>query len=344
MNSFFPNSQNESLKSTRSSLKQYPTDNYKNKNVIKQVDNRSLYSNQNIKGSSMTQINMRNTYLQKNNTLISESPNSYINKIIPQNQINNNQITNPLINQNSINPKRIDRQITWQNNNMIQNFQNNQNMNLFNNFIISYQNEIQNLHQEIMNFKIYTKKQEVNAKLREKKIKEKFQKDIKNMKEQYQEDFNIMKEQFKKGLKDKDLKLEKNDKQLNNINKITEIMNDLYINEINNIKSNIRIINTIDYFNIEAENGHIKIISKILEELNKVIFNTNDIKQYLNEQIENQSNEINLLKNKIKILEEKVKEIQELLIGRKLLKIILKKIIQHCFIRFDIVLNNKNFY
>ena len=164
------------------------------------------------------------------------------------------------------------------------------------------------------------------------------------MKEQYQEDFNIMKEQFKKGLKDKDLKLEKNDKQLNNINKITEIMNDLYINEINNIKSNIRIINTIDYFNIEAENGHIKIISKILEELNKVIYNTNDIKQYLNEQIENQSNEINLLKNKIKILEEKVKEIQELLIGRKLLKIILKKIIQHCFIRFDIVLNKKNYY
>ena len=61
----------------------------------------------------------------------------------------------------------------------------------------------------------------------------------------------------------------------------------------------------------------------------------NDIKAYL-------LNEIQKNKEQIKFLNQRIRELQEIVIGRKLLKILLKKIIECCFISFDICFDDKN--
>ena len=143
------------------------------------------------------------------------------------------------------------------------------------------------------------------------------------------QDMKIMDDSFQKKLKDNEMKI-------NKINGNIEQMNELYTKEIFKIKSDFLILNENLNLSTEKENVCLKSIKTILTILDKMIENSENIKQYLAEEIEEKSQDIILLKKEVESLKIRVRELQEFLIGRKLLKILLSKILQSCFISFNI--------
>ena len=69
--------------------------------------------------------------------------------------------------------------------------------------------------------------------------------------------------------------------------------------------------------------------------------NGEEIKDYFKREIQNNTVEINQLKKQISALKEKINMLQGILIGRKLMKIIVKKIYEHCFENIVISSNKK---
>ena len=70
----------------------------------------------------------------------------------------------------------------------------------------------------------------------------------------------------------------------------------------------------------------------------------NEIKDIFNSQTEKLQKENIILKESLKQKENKMNEFQGIIIGRKLIKIIIKAIIKDCFINFQILENKKGIY
>jgi hypothetical protein len=70
----------------------------------------------------------------------------------------------------------------------------------------------------------------------------------------------------------------------------------------------------------------------------------NGIKDIFNSKIEKLQNENNDLVKKLKLMENKINELQGIIIGRKIIKIIIKKILKNCFIDYQILINTKGIY
>jgi hypothetical protein len=118
-------------------------------------------------------------------------------------------------------------------------------------------------------------------------------------------------------------------------NKI-EKMNNSYEQSIQSIKEVKNDINDLKlHFKLNAltEDKFISLINKIIEIINTMSEEVWKNKDYLNNQIKNQNNETKSLEDEILFLKKKINDLQGIIIGRKLIKILLKKIIDNCFER-----------
>ena len=70
----------------------------------------------------------------------------------------------------------------------------------------------------------------------------------------------------------------------------------------------------------------------------------NGIKDTFNSKIEKLQNENNYLVERLKYMENKRNELKGIIIGRKIIKIIIKKILKNCFIDYQILINTKGIY
>ena len=134
------------------------------------------------------------------------------------------------------------------------------------------------------------------------------------------------------------------DIKINNIYSDIKQMNKLYKKDISEIKSNFFIMNEKLNLSGENENVCLNSIKKILNVLDNILDNTKNINQYLNEENDKKSQEIILLKKKVELLKSRVKELQEYLIGCKLIKLLLKKILEKCFDSFSFTIDENKTY
>ena len=185
-------------------------------------------------------------------------------------------------------------------------------------------NMIKNLHEDIISLK------DSNNKLQDSNNK-------------IQENCNKLQESHNK-LQDN------NNKILENYNKLQESHNKLQ-EEIININDDMDNINiNIKEIILKLELGG-KIEDKLNDEINIILYyiqcifkEVNEIKENFNSQIEELKNEKNKLEEKLKQIENKINELQGIIIGRKIIKIIIKKILTNCFINYKIQLNTKGIY
>jgi uncharacterized coiled-coil DUF342 family protein len=118
-------------------------------------------------------------------------------------------------------------------------------------------------------------------------------------------------------------------------NKI-EKMNNSYeqsIQSIKEVKNDINDLKLHFKLNVLTEDKFISLINKIIEIINTMSEEVWKNKDYLNNQIKNQNNETKSLEDEILFLKKKINDLQGIIIGRKLIKILLKKIIDNCFER-----------
>ena len=134
------------------------------------------------------------------------------------------------------------------------------------------------------------------------------------------------------------------DIKINNIYSDIKQMNKLYKKDISEIKSNFIIMNEKLNLSGKNENVCLNSIKKILNVLDNILDNTKNINQYLNEENDKKSQEIILLKKEVELLKSRVKELQEYLIGRKLIKLLLKKILEKCFDSFSFTIDENKTY
>jgi hypothetical protein len=134
------------------------------------------------------------------------------------------------------------------------------------------------------------------------------------------------------------------DIKINNIYSDIKQMNKLYKKDISEIKSNFIIMNEKLNLSGKNENVCLNSIKKILNVLDNILDNTKNINQYLNEENDKKSQEIILLKKEVELLKSRVMELQEYLIGRKLIKLLLKKILEKCFDSFSFTIDENKTY
>ena len=113
-------------------------------------------------------------------------------------------------------------------------------------------------------------------------------------------------------------------------NKI-EKMNNSYEQSIKEVKNNINDLKLNFELNVSTEDKFISLINKIIAIINTMSEEVWKNQDYLNNQIKNQNNETKSLEDEILFLKKKINDLQGIIIGRKLIKILLKKIIDNCF-------------
>ena len=97
-------------------------------------------------------------------------------------------------------------------------------------------------------------------------------------------------------------------------------------------------------FNIQAKKNHAQEINKILVVLEKIINDTDTMKNFINGKIEENKEEIEKLMKELDKLKERIKKLQHLIVCRKIIKIILKIIIINCFDSYNIMKENKKYH
>ena len=85
-------------------------------------------------------------------------------------------------------------------------------------------------------------------------------------------------------------------------------------------------------------------VNTILNCIQSIIKEMSGIKDIFNSKIEKLQNENNNLLERLKLMENKVNELQGIIKGRKIIKIIIKKILKNCFIDYQILINTKGIY
>lgn len=192
------------------------------------------------------------------------------------------------------------------------------------------------------------------------KINKKFE-EMNSMIKKMNEDIITLKEDKSNLQKNFTLLQESNTILQERITKLQEKLqenNDNLNNGIKNINTAIiNINNNMDKMNKDIKEIQLKIdlggnieekvnnkINNILNNIKDIIKEMNGIKDTFNFQIEKLQNENNNLVERLKLLEKKVNELQGIIIGRKIIKLIIKKILKNCFIDYQIIINKKGIY
>ena len=177
---------------------------------------------------------------------------------------------------------------------------------------------------------------------------------LKESNNELKESNNELKENNNKLQDSNNILLERNDKLEEKLNGHIKNMNaenyqikkaiiNLYENmdkinaNIKEIKIKLDLSGKIEY---KLNNG----INNILKCIQGIINEINGIKDNFNSKIEELQNENNKLVERLKKMENKINELQGIIIGRKIIKIIIKKILTNCFINYQIQLNTKGIY
>ena len=148
-----------------------------------------------------------------------------------------------------------------------------------------------------------------------------------------------------------DLKIleNKNDqmkKQIESLNQYKDSVTNDIVNRLNNIELNMKQFKEIKekiILNEQQDNEQLQQINRILEILDKIILETDKMKFYLNGTIKENQEEIGRLKKEIDVLKKRIKELQDIIISRKIIKIILKKIIINCFESYSFAKEDKKY-
>ena len=192
--------------------------------------------------------------------------------------------------------------------------------------------------------------------------------EMNNMIKNLNEEINTLKESNNE-LKESNNELKESNNKLQESNKILQERNDKLEEKLNGHIKNMNaenyqikkaIINL--YENMDKINANIKEIkikldlsgkieyklnngiNNILKCIQGIINEINGIKDNFNSKIEELQNENNKLVERLKKMENKINELQGIIIGRKIIKIIIKKILTNCFINYQIQLNTKGIY
>ena len=213
---------------------------------------------------------------------------------------------------------------------------------------INYQNQLINIYntlsrmKEGFEYKIANMKKEISD-------QEKTMKDMKKEMSEQEKKMKDMSKDHEKKMKDMSEDHEKKMKDMKEdyeykINSLKKNIN----NKIENVEDGLKQIKTtIEQLKINSdldcsiENTYFEATKKVIDLLNIMVKNGEEIKDYFEKEIQNKTVEINQLKKQISDLKENINMLQVILIGRKLMKIILKKICDHCFQTIDISSNKK---
>ena len=136
------------------------------------------------------------------------------------------------------------------------------------------------------------------------------------------------------------------EKQIESLNQKLDSMNSNIINRLDNIEINMKEFKGIKdqiILNMQQEGNLMQQINQILKYLDIIIRDTELMKFYMNEKEKENKEEILKLKKEIDILKERITELQNIIIGRKIIKIILKTIIMNCFNSYSLKKVNKKY-
>lgn len=135
-------------------------------------------------------------------------------------------------------------------------------------------------------------------------------------------------------------------KQIESLNQKLDSVNSNLIDRLDNIEIKMKEFKEIEnqiILNIQQDGNLMQQINQILKFLDIIISDTRLMKSYMNETIKENKEEILKLKKEVDILKERIKELQEIIIGRKIIKIILKTIIINCFESYSLIKQNKKY-
>ena len=135
-------------------------------------------------------------------------------------------------------------------------------------------------------------------------------------------------------------------KQIESLNQYKDSVTNDIVNRLNNIELNMEQFKEIKekiILNEQQDNEQLQQINRILEILDKIILETDKMKFYLNGTIKENKEEIGRLKKEIDVLKKRIKELQDIIISRKIIKIILKKIIINCFESYSFAKEDKKY-
>jgi hypothetical protein len=136
-------------------------------------------------------------------------------------------------------------------------------------------------------------------------------------------------------------------KQIESLNQKIDSVNSNIIGRLDNVELNMKELKEIKdkmILNIQQDNNQLEQINHILQILDKIIADIDTMKLYVNGKIKENKEEIGKLMKEIDILKERIKELQNIIVSRKIIKILLKKIINNCFDSYTIVNENKKYH
>ena len=173
--------------------------------------------------------------------------------------------------------------------------------------------------------------------------KEKMKLDIKIMEsenERMKSDIKIMEEGH--------LKLEKENCQMKIkielLNQEIKSVNNNIMDRLDNIELNMKELHENILFNNQEDCNQYNQINKILDILNKIIEDADAMKIYFNRKMKENEKEKKKLISEIEKLKQRIKELQNIIVGRKIIKLLIKVIIINCFNSYTIIKDNKKYH
>ena len=204
------------------------------------------------------------------------------------------------------------------------------------------------------NFELERKKMSDNFELERKKMSDNFKQKIANL----QLEQKIMSDNFKQKIANLQLEQKLMSDNLEQKIKNFQLEKEGEIKELNSQISSLRVFDEKINKSVEEIKLYIKglkinettddeSIKKEIQSLNTKLKLFEDellnLKRFINEKNNVNIEKISSLENEIKALKSKIKELQSLLIGRKIIKILLRIIIENCFVAYKIEKNAINF-
>lgn len=206
------------------------------------------------------------------------------------------------------------------------------NQNYFMNQINNMKNLINNMNNMISNMKSENKEDKKRMEMKFKTL------EMQN---------NRMKMKFKtleKQNKEQMIKNEKLEKEIIILKEKSIETNNEIVQGLDKIELNLKDLKVNINLNKKHDEELLKQIKQIINILIKIDEQAEYMKKYVDKKMKENQEENEKMKKTIEKLTEIVKELQEIIISRKILKIIIKKIILNCFKTFDIIAENKKNY
>ena len=158
--------------------------------------------------------------------------------------------------------------------------------------------------------------------------------------ERMKSDIKIMKEgQLKLGKENCQMKI-----KIELLNQEIKSVNNNIMDRLDNIELNIKELHENIILNNQEDCYQYNQINKILDILNKIIENADAMKIYFNGKMKENEKEKKILITEIEKLKQRIKELQNIIVGRKIIKLLIKVIILNCFNSYTIIKDNKKYH